>query len=158
MNENFTPRRRGRPPRNPETQPAPVVQAASGPTRRRARAEVHGQRLKLAVPERAGYHRHWFIDKPGRLAEAQELAYTFVEDSSLKSDGAESSRVRRLSGTDRQGAPQYSYLMETPLDEYQAGIEDKEEAHAAFEEAIKRGQDPDGLLQNAYGHGSIGAD
>lgn len=146
------PRRRGRPPMaqavtaDPETAPAP--------TARRRRKAVGGVNLKLAAPERKGYHRHWFIDKPGRLAEAGELAYSHVTESGIKSDSPDS-RVRRLTGTDSHGAPQYSYLMETPLSEYQAGIDDKEEAHAAFETSIKRGQDPSAQLQDAYGTGSV---
>lgn len=130
------------------------VEAPPAPTTRRRRKVVGGVNLKLAAPERAGYHRHWFVDKPGRLAEAEELAYEHVTESGIKSDGTDS-RVRRLTGTDSHGAPQYSYLMETPLSEYQAGIDDKEEAHATFETAIQRGQDPTGQLTDAYGTGTI---
>lgn len=127
----------------------------SAPTSRRRRKSVGGlNNLKLTAPERKGYHRHWFVDRPGRLAEAEELAYEFVSESGIKSDSPDS-RVRRLTGTDAQGAPQYSYLMETPLEEYEHGMKDKEEAHAAFEQSIQRGQDPLGQLQNAYGEGSI---
>lgn len=138
-------------------EPTPDTVEAVAPTERRRRKSVGGFHLKLAAPEREGYHRHWFVDKPGRIAEAEELAYTHVSEQGIKSDSPDS-RVRRLTGTDRQGAPQYSYLMETPLEEYQAGIDDKEEAHAAFEESILRGQDPNGRLQDAYGEGSIRAD
>lgn len=150
-------RRRGRPPMAQPAPEQPEAEPTAKPTRRRARQSVNGQSLKLAVPDKPGFHRHWFVDKPGRLELASDLAYTHVEDGSIKSDGTDS-RVRRLTGTDRQGAPQYSYLMETPLEEYQAGIDEKEEAHAAFEQSIIRGQDPEGQLQNAYGRGSIGAD
>lgn len=148
-------RRRGRPPMSA----APVVtedatETSAAPTKRRRRAPINGMRLKLDTPQREGYHRHWFVDRPGRLAEAEELAYEHVRDTSIKSDGTDS-RVRRLTGTDGFGAPQYSYLMETPLEEYAAGQVDKEAAHAAFEKAILRGQDPLGKLSDSYGQGSI---
>ena len=125
---------------------APVVQEAAPepahkPTRRRKRADVNGQHLKLAAPERPGYMRRWVNDKPGRLAMFQKLAYDFVEDASIESDGTDS-RIRRLVGTTEGGAPQYAYLMETPLEEYQHGVDEKEESRAAFEAAINRGDDP----------------
>lgn len=134
--------------------PPVASESAQKPTARRRRKVVGGISLKLAAPERKGFFRRWFVDKPGRLADAEELAYSHVVDEAIKSDGTDT-RVRRLTGTDGFGAPQYSYLMETPLDEYAAGIDDKEEAHAAFEESILRGQDPGGKLTDAYGTGTI---
>lgn len=151
MNEVIEPRRRRRMLNPPEVASAEVGPA---PTERRRRKKVTGTTLKLAAPERPGYQRRWFVDKPGRLAEAHELAYEHVVDQSLKTDGTDS-RVRRLTGTDGFGAPQYSYLMETPIEEYRAGIEDKEEAHAAFEDSIRRGSDPENKLADAYGSGRI---
>lgn len=147
------PPRRRRRTREQMVQDAAPVEAA-GPTTRRRRKSVGGFNLKLAAPPRDGFFRRWFVDKPGRLAEAEDLAYEHVRDTSIKSDGTDS-RIRRLTGTDGHGAPQYSYLMETPLSEYQAGVEDKEEAHAAFEDSIRRGQDPSGQLNDAYGSGNI---
>lgn len=119
-------------------EPAPVAHA---PTRRRKRADVNGQHLKLAAPDRPGYMRRWVNDKPGRLAMFQKLAYDFVEDKSIESDGTDS-RIRRTVGTQEGGAPQYAYLMETPCEEYQHGVDEKEESRAAFEAAIRRGDDP----------------
>lgn len=119
----------------PATPPEPAA-----PARRRKRADVGGQHFKLKFPEREGYHRRWVNDKPGRLAMFQELAYDFVTDPNIKSDSSDS-RVCRLVGTQDGGAPQNAYLMETPLAEYQAGIDEKEEAHSAFDESIRRGED-----------------
>lgn len=151
MTRQYTRRRRLNAPDPVEA----VTADDTAPTQRRRRKSVGGlNNLKLAAPERKGYHRHWFVDRPGRLAEAEELAYSHVTESGIKSDSPDS-RVRRLTGTDAQGRPQYSYLMETPLEEYELGVKDKEEAHGAFEQSIRRGQDPLGQLQNAYGEGSI---
>lgn len=110
--------------------------------------------MKLAVPERKGYVRRWFNDIPGRIAEAEELAYDHVTDPSIKSDSPDG-RVRRQVGTQANGQPLYSYLMETPIDEYRAGIEEKEEQHRAVDQAINEGRDLTGRVQNAYGQSSI---
>jgi hypothetical protein len=109
-------------------------------TRRRKRADVGGQHLKLKAPPREGYQRRWVNDTPGRIAMFEDLAYAHVSEQGIKSDSPDS-RVRRLVGTQAGGAPQYAYLMETPLEEFQAGIEEKEEARRPFEEAIRRGED-----------------
>lgn len=125
----------------PPSAPTPTAAAPEAkPALRRKRADVGGQHLKLAAPERPGYHRRWVEGKPGRLAFFQELAYDFVTEPGIKSDSPDS-RVRRLVGTQAGGAPRYDYLMETPLAEYQAGVEEKEEARRPFEEAIRRGED-----------------
>ena len=121
-------------------QPEPVA-AMPAPTRRRKRADVNGQHLKLAFPEREGFHRRWVNDKPGRVAMFEKLAYDHVRDPSIKSDGPDG-RIRRLVGTTEGGAPQYAYLMETPREEYQFGVDEKEESRAAFEATINRGEDP----------------
>jgi hypothetical protein len=110
------------------------------PARRRKRADVGGQHLKLAMPQREGFQRRWVNDTPGRIAMFQELAYDHVSETGIKSDSPDS-RVRRLVGTQAGGAPQYAYLMETPDSEYRAGIEEKEEGRRPFEEAIRRGED-----------------
>lgn len=137
------------------TAPVEAADPTPAPTRRRKRADVNGQHLKLGFPDRPGYQRRWVNDKPGRLAMFQKLAYDHVEDTSIESDGTDS-RIRRLVGTTEGGAPQYAYLMETPLEEYQFGVDEKEESRRAFEAAINRGEDPLGspLTQKTQAHTS----
>lgn len=150
-------RRRGRPPMN--AAPEHVVETfaeAPKPGKRRRRASTGGMNLKLAVPQRDGFQRRWFNDVEGRIAEAHELAYDHVTDPDIKSDSPDK-RVRRHVGTKANGQPLYAYLMETPLDEYQAGIDEKEEQHRAVDQAINEGRDPTGRVQNAYGQSSIEA-
>lgn len=159
--ENFTPRRRGRPPSAPaqsetvtaDAQPEKAQETAPEEGKRRRRSNVGGFNMKLAVPERPGYHRHWFNDVPGRLAMAHELAYDFVEDKALKSDSPDT-RVRRFVGT-IDGNPLYAYLMETPLVEYERGQREKVEETREVDKAIAAGRDLDGRIENQYGHGSI---
>ena len=35
--------------------------------------------LRLKVPERDGFHRHWFRGTPDRIAQALQAGYTFVD-------------------------------------------------------------------------------
>lgn len=136
--------------------PENAVAETEAPTKRRRRADVNGMNLKLAAPSRDGFQRRWFNDVPGRLAEADDLAYSHVTDSSIKSDGTDS-RVRRLVGNQANGQPLYAYLMETPVSEFQAGIQEREEIHAAVDKAISEGRDATGRIQDGYGEGSIKA-
>ncbi len=140
-----------------EGSPEPTAEAAEAPApaKRRARASVGGLKLRLAVPEREGYRRYWFNDTPGRLAEAEDLAYEHVTDPGLKSDNP-GGPVRRLVGTQANGQPLHAYLMETPLEEYQRGEAEREEQHRAIDDAIAAGRDATGRVQDAYGEGSIG--
>lgn len=137
----------------PEVSPEapPVEGEATG--RRRRRSSVGGLNMKLQVPDRPGYHRHWFNDVPGRLAMAHELAYDFVEDPSIKSDSPDN-RIRRHVGT-IDGKPLYAYLMETPLEEFERGQREKVEETREVDLAIAAGRDLDGRVENQYGHGSI---
>lgn len=148
--EDMEPRRRGRPPMSQ----VETSEDNPKPTKRRRRADVDGMHLKLKAPQREGFVRRWFNDKPGRIAEAEELAYDFVRGTSIKSDGTDS-RVRRLVGTQANGQPQYAYLMETPLEEYQVGQSEKEERHRQIEQAIREGRDATGRVSDSYGEGSI---
>lgn len=152
----YQPKRR-RPRRTPEPVTAPPAQETKepvAPSKRRRRAATGGFHLRLKTPEREGYHRRWFNDEPGRLANAEELAYDFVRDPATQSDSPDS-RVRKHVGIGQGGQPLYAYLMETPIEEYRAGQAEKEEAHASFEAAIRRGEDHTGRMTSTYGRGSI---
>lgn len=37
--------------------------------------------LRLEVPNKPGWHRHWFRGTPGRLARAQQAGYRFVDQA-----------------------------------------------------------------------------
>lgn len=170
--EMDAPRRRGLPPVN-RTEAAPVaaIEAApvtatakeaadsAKPTRRRKRGDVAGMSLKLAAPAREGYVRRWFNDSNNRIAEAGELAYDHVKDPSIQSSGSDS-RISRLVGTKANGEPLRSYLMETPLEEYERGTADREEFNRRVDEAITTGSDFTGQMPQSetYGRGSIQRD
>lgn len=160
-----TPRPRGRPRRAPEqaasapdVAAAAAIEAKSLPGRRR-RASVGGHSLKLSAPPREGYVRRWFNDDGNRIADAQELAYEHVLEQGIKTTDA-GGRVSRLVGTKANGEPLRAYLMETPVDEYAAGLSDKEAQHRQVDEAIAAGRDSTGQMsgEQTYGQGSISRD
>ena len=128
-----TPPRRGRPPVGEKS----ATDALTDVPRvgRRRRASVGGHALKLQAPTREGYVRRWVNDNGNRIANAQELAYDFVLDTSVAGTG-EGSRVSRLVGTKENGEPLRAYLMETPVEEYQAGSDEKEAHLKALDAAM----------------------
>jgi len=155
--DDTAPRRRGRPPQNraPEPVAGDVTQDAA-PARRR-RAPVSGPSLKLAASSRPGYHRHWFNDDKNRIADAHELAYEHVSDPSIQSSSSDT-RISRLVGTKANGEPLRAFLMETPVEEYEAGLTEKEMQPRQIDEAIAAGRDSTGQMppsSETYGHGSI---
>lgn len=134
MEELDLPRRRGRAPMSDT--PAPVLETGETNTPgRRRRSRVGGHAFKLTAAERPGYVRRWVNDTNNRIAEAQELAYDFVSDPAIQSTG-EGSRISRLVGTKANGEPLRAYLMETPVEEYRAGVAEKEAELRQIDEAM----------------------
>lgn len=130
-----TPVRRGRP---PITEKAANEALTDVPrVGRRRRASVGGHALKLQAPQRDGYIRRWVNDDGNRIANAEGLAYDFVLDTSIAGTG-EGSRVSRLVGTKANGEPLRAFLMETPAEEFQAGVAEKEAHIKALDEAMHR--------------------
>jgi len=153
-------KRRGRPPMNAIASDIEAGEAPAAPTKRRRRASVGGHALKLDAPTRAGYVRRWVNDSGNRIAEAEELAYDFVTDQSIKTTDA-GSRISRLVGTKANGEPLRAYLMETPEEEFAGGMAEKEAQNRQIDEAITRGVDTTGQLapsSEQYGEGSIKRD
>lgn len=164
-------KRRGRPASNPNpnaAKPAPVetaqsvapaemtVAAAVAPSARRRRASVGGFEQKLRAPQRQGFVRRWVNDTGNRVADMEELAYAFVHEQGIKTDGPDT-RVRRLTGTKPNGDPQFSYLMETPEHEYAFGVQDRESQLALTDEAINSGRDINGALVGDVVYGGKGS-
>ena len=93
--------------------------------------------LRLEVPEKEGYHRHWFRGTPERLARAQQAGYRFVDpedvtahvnnfdiagDATASGSTDMGSRVSVISGgADREddGQPGRMYLMEVENELYE---------------------------------------
>lgn len=109
---------------------------------------------KLEVPERPGYHRRWFRGDASRIARAQRAGYTFVEPDEVElnnfdlgGDAKESgntdlgSRVSVVSGDDLDatGQPGRMYLMECPMEYYEASRELIEDRNEGIAKALRGG-------------------
>jgi hypothetical protein len=121
---------------------------------RRKRGSTGGFALKLQAPQRPGYVRRFVNGDPARIQRMQdELGYTMVNDvageGNARTDGL-GTRIARHAGKDENGKPFQTYLMETPIEEYQIGMEEREEGRKPFEEAIRRSTDTTGEVPDAY--------
>lgn len=153
------PKRRGRPP-NPAIQaqlppkPEPVAQAAETgdelPKRRR-RAKVGGLSMRLHAPEREGFKRRWANDDGNRIAELHELGYEPVSDSGIETHSP-GSVASRLVGTSKGGSGLKAILMETPDELYAEGRAELEELHSQVDQAIVKGADFQGGIEERFQH------
>ena len=134
----------------------------------RTRIPMSLPQQKLAVPDIPGYHLHWMLGTPSRIAQAQRAGYEFVDegevdvantglaDSATRSGNTDmGSRVSVVAGGDmgQDGQEQRLYLMKIRLEWWEADqkvLEDRNEQIAA---SIRGGQDlaanPDGN-ENRY--------
>jgi hypothetical protein len=129
----------------------PAAQAATAATprhNRRKRATVGGFQTRLDAPQKKGTVMRWVNDEPGRIQAMHELGYDFAERDT-RTDGV-GSRIERHVGTHANGAPKRAFLMETPADQYAIGVQEKEERLKPFEEAIQRGEDTTGKVEDSY--------
>lgn len=134
---------------------APTATSAS-PQRRR-RAKVGGHAMKLKAEDRPGFKRRFFNDDGNRIANAEELGYTAVTDTTAKSPGLGSSDTR-LVGTKASGEPLRAILMETPDELYAEGVAEREAINSQVDQAIVKGADFTGQVtpeDGTYGRGSI---
>ncbi len=109
---------------------------------------------KLEVPDRTGFHRRWIRSDAGRIAKAQRAGYRFVKSDEVElsnfdlggdaknsgnTDLGTNVSVISGDGADHTGQPGRLYLMECPLEYYEASrsiIEDRNESVA---EALRGG-------------------
>jgi hypothetical protein len=128
---------------------APKTAEAVPAGKRRRRASTGGFALKLDAPKREGYVRRWVNGDPARIAELEDLGYTFVSEKAgegAKRTDSQGTRISRHAGRLESGAPMQAFLMETPVEEYNVGLAEKEDRLKPFEDAIRRGDDPTGGL------------
>jgi len=126
--------RRGRPPMLREAPSVETIQAVSadpGP-RKSARKPFGAMTLKLAYPERKGFHRHWFNETTGRIQRAQEAGYEHVI--------AEGKPVQKVVGTAEGGGALNAFLMEIPQEWYDEDMAAQQREIDDKEKAIKRGE------------------
>lgn len=115
----------------------------------RKRVPMSTATQKLTVPEIPGFHLHWMMGSPSRIAQAMKAGYTFVDpdevdvvntgladDASKNGNTDMGSRVSLVAGSDtgEDGKEQRLYLMKLPLEyweEDQRALESKNEQVAA---------------------------
>ena len=110
---------------------------------------------KLEVPDRPGWHRHWFRSDPGRLARAQRAYYQFVSpedvdinnldiggDSAVSGNTDMGSRVSVISGEElgADGQPNRLVLMECPDEYWELSQKVLSEKSESIAEAIRGGK------------------
>lgn len=97
---------------------------------------------KLSVNELIeGYHLRWINDEPGRIANAQDSGYLFVEPSEVGRESREDNKVKELVGVQRdEKTPMFAYLMKIPMEFY---LEDRQLLNEQLDEidnAIRGGK------------------
>lgn len=136
---------------NPETTAQTEAKAPAKATprhNRRLRSTAGGFKTRLDAPQKKGMTMRWVNDEPGRIQAMNELGYDFAERDTRTDDVG--TRITRHVGTKPNGEPKLAYLMETPDSQYAIGVAEKEERLKPFEDAINRGEDTTGKVQDAY--------
>lgn len=87
---------------------------------------------KLALPVRAGYHRHWFNDVAGRIDEAVASGWAHVINPR---DGKP---YKRVVGSGRDGKALEAYAMEIPNVFWQEEMDARHEIAKAKVDSIKK--------------------
>lgn len=128
--------------------------AATPKAQRRRRSSTGGFKQKLDAPQRKGYVRRWVDNDPSRIQHMQEeMGYTLVAEKAgegeSRTDGL-GTRIDRHAGTRADGQPQRLVLMECRQEDYDLGVQDKEDALKPFEEALRSGQDTQQRMTDAY--------
>lgn len=96
------------------------------------RSPFGAQSLKLAMPTRPGYHRHWFNDVAGRIDEALTSGWAHVKD--LKTGQP----LKRTVGSGRDGGALIAYAMELPEVFWQEEMDARHKVASEKLEAIKK--------------------
>jgi hypothetical protein len=120
---------------------------------RNTRVPLGVSRTKLAVQAREGYVRRWVNDSEGRLQQAEQGGYQFVEDPKLQIGDQDIDNVNRdlgarVSRVVDKTTGQKAYLMEIKEEFFQEDQEAKRKAIDETDAAIRKGKLQDG--ENRY--------
>jgi len=133
----IAPRRRSA----PEAPPPAAAPAGDLTAAQRRAAEIRQGRKpfgsmdqKLKYEQRAGFHRHWFNDEPGRINQAKEAGYEIVKDRETDVP------VSRPVGTAKGGGVLMAFLMEIPEELWREDMALIQERADLVDSSIRRGK------------------
>lgn len=130
---------------------------------------------RLSVPQKPGWHRHWFRNDPGRIERAQRAGYRFVDPNEVSvigksmggspEEGGNSDLGTRVSvaagGFADNGQAQRLYLMECPAHLYKRNLAMLQKDTDGTVEALSAGrggsQDNNAEQGNTYVRGDLPA-
>jgi len=134
---------------NPANSPA---QVKAEQTAKRARTPLSVPRTKMSVPDIPGYHCHWFNDLQGRIAQALQGGYQFVESSEVALNSFSfgtvntetgntdlGTRVSLVVGDIGEGRPLRAYLMKIPQELFQEDQGEIQKISDNIDQQIHRG-------------------
>jgi hypothetical protein len=117
------------------------AQVKETPKPRNKRKPLGVRRSKLAVPhEISGYHLRYINDEPGRIMQAMDGDYAFVEPQEVGLPENKDNRVRVLVGSQENGEPLYAFLMKIPMEYYLEDQREKTKVLDQIDSAIRRGE------------------
>lgn len=100
------------------------------------------RQMRLNAPRRAGFHRHWFNDTPGRVAHMKERGYKIVTERGVP--------ITVMGSVSAQGTGLLQYLMEIPLQWFEQDQRESQKAADEIEATIRRGEMAVGDGRNRY--------
>lgn len=102
--------------------------------------DLEGLNFNLMASERPGYVRRFVKDNPRRIAQMLERGYEFAKEGDNEICGTiEGSRLGAELGITREGPGTKGFLMETPIENYEALQELKQEPIDAVEQEMRTG-------------------
>ena len=133
--------------------PGSIVRSAADRPTRQARIPFGASRTKLGVnTELPGYHLHWVNDTTGRVDEAQQGGYTFVEPKEVGLADKDT-QVKRFVGKGESGEAIYAYLMKLEQEFYDEDQKALQASVDVFDKAIKSGTLDQKPGENRYNAG-----
>jgi hypothetical protein len=131
--------------------------------RARSRIPMSVPRAKLHTPEIPGFHVHWLNDYPGRIIQAMDAGYSFVESdqavitsndlagSPIGSGSDLGSRISVVVGKNEDGSPLRAYLMKIPNEYHKEDQQASQDRVDQVHEAMRQGkQQVDGDNSHRY--------
>lgn len=98
---------------------------------RKVRKPFGAMTQKLALPNRAGYHRHWFNDEPGRVEDALANGWAHVQTK-------EGKPLSRVVGRGRDSGALYAFAMELPMIFWQEDMDARHDVATARIDEIRK--------------------